>query len=134
MSDGCRIGKCAASGAPRLRCVWQSKRKRASAYSGAERHADRMAELERAVFDSDGVTDRAARAAAALSEPELAPQLAAYLERVRESSYRITDADLAMIRDAGCSEEEIFELTIAAALGAARARLDAGLRAIRSAP
>jgi alkylhydroperoxidase family enzyme len=54
-----------------------------------------------------------------------------YAEKVRSHSYRITDVDVAALRAAGRSEEEIFEVTVAAATGAALRRLDAGLAALR---
>jgi alkylhydroperoxidase family enzyme len=41
------------------------------------------------------------------------------------------DANIAELRAAGLSEDEIFEITIAAALGAACRCLDAGMRALR---
>ena len=91
----------------------------------------RVEALRDAVFESDGVTDRAARAAAATGVGQLPPELASYLAKVREESYRITDADVDGLRAAGHGEEEIFELTVAAALGAALGRRDAGLRALR---
>jgi alkylhydroperoxidase family enzyme len=54
-----------------------------------------------------------------------------YAEKVRNHSYRVTDADIAALKGAGRTEEEIFEITVAAAMGAALHRLDAGLRAVR---
>ncbi len=54
-----------------------------------------------------------------------------YAEKVRDHSYRITDADIAALKAAGRSEEEIFEITISVATGAGLHRLDAGLRAVR---
>ena len=53
-----------------------------------------------------------------------------YVAMVRDASYRITDQDLAALKAAGCTEEEIFEVTVAAAMGAALHRLDLGLRAM----
>ena len=44
----------------------------------------------------------------------------------------MTDGDVDGLRAAGYSEDEIFELTVAAAYGAARKRLDAGLAAMAS--
>ena len=82
------------------------------------------------MYDADAVSSRETRAAAA-SGGDLREPLASYLAKVRETSYRISDADVGALRAAGHSEEEIFELTIAAALGAALCRLDAGLQAIR---
>lgn len=95
-----------------------------------DRHADRLAALRAAVFEADALTDQADRAAAA-DGGELSAELASFLTRVREASYRLTDADVAGLRAAGHTEEELFELTIAAALGAALHRLDVGLDAMR---
>ena len=108
-----------------------SKRKgRPQATIAAGRHSEKVFALRRAVFDSEAVTDRASRRAAAAGD-ELAAPLGAYLSKVRDASYRISDSDFADLRTAGYGEEELFELTIAAALGAALLRRDAGLAALR---
>jgi alkylhydroperoxidase family enzyme len=51
--------------------------------------------------------------------------MAAYLEKVHRVAYTITDADIAALKDAGCSEDEIFEQTVAAAISEGLRRLDA---------
>ena len=56
---------------------------------------------------------------------------AAYAATVRRHAYRVTDAQVEALRAAGLSEDDIFELTVAAAVGAGLARLDAGLQALR---
>ena len=43
---------------------------------------------------------------------------------------RVTDEDVAELRSSGLSEDEIFELTVAAAVGAGLERLYAGLRTL----
>lgn len=91
-------------------------------------HADLVAALRRAVFESAGETDPALRQAVGAGDP-VDPVWAAYAEKVRTSSHRITDADVAALVAAGRTEVEIFEVTVAAATGAALQRLDAGLRA-----
>ena len=58
------------------------------------------------------------------------PELAAYLDKVRTGAFRVTDADVEALKDAGFSDDEIFEQTVAAAVGAGLARLDAGLKAM----
>jgi hypothetical protein len=55
------------------------------------------------------------------------PEFAAYLEKVRTGAYRVTDADVQELKDAGFSEDEIFAQTVAAAVGAGLERLDAGM-------
>ena len=56
---------------------------------------------------------------------------APYLEKVRRHAYDITDADVQRLKDAGFSENEIFEHTISAAVAAGLELLDAGLAALR---
>lgn len=96
-----------------------------------DRHVRLVADLRRAVLESPGVTDQARREAAAagsgLDEP-----WASYVALVRERPYRVTDGDIDALRVSGRSEDEIFEVTIAAALGAGIHRLDAALRALRA--
>ena len=93
------------------------------------RHAQQLTAIRQAVLDGDGVTSRARRASAAAGE-RADPPLESYLAKVRDASYRITDRDVAALKTAGVGEEEIFELTIATALGAALRRFDAGMRAM----
>jgi alkylhydroperoxidase family enzyme len=58
------------------------------------------------------------------------PELAAYLEKVRTRAYSVTDADVEQLKAAGLSEDEIFEQTVAAAIGEGLRRLDAAAAAI----
>ena len=98
-----------------------------------QRHAGELAALHRAVLESPAVTDPATRAAAYHGD-ELPPPLLHYVAKVRGESYRITDADVQALLAAGYSQDAVFEMTVAAALGAAMERLDAGLRLLREAP
>lgn len=108
-------------------------RKREERVGAADRHAAQVAELYRAVFDSPGASARAVRAAAA-SAQGLPPPLGAYVAKVSGAAYRIIDGDIAALKSAGYGEEEIFEVTVAAAVGAAKRSLDAGMRAVRGGP
>ena len=56
--------------------------------------------------------------------------MASYLQKVRHCAYRVTDEDVAALSEAGFSEDEIFEQTVSAAVGAGLLRLEAGLRAM----
>ena len=67
---------------------------------------------------------------AAYPERAAPPELATYLEKVRLHAYRVTDADVEALKDAGFSEEQIFEHTVSAAVAAGLARLEAGLAAL----
>jgi hypothetical protein len=95
-----------------------------------DRHAAAVEALRRAVFESLGSTEPAVRAAAGTGG-ELPGLVGSYATLVRDQSYRITDTDLARLSAAGLSDDDIFEVTVAAAVGAALRRLDAGIRAVR---
>ncbi len=58
------------------------------------------------------------------------PRLADYLEKVHDRAYTVTDADVDRLKDAGISEDEIFEQTVAAAIGEGLRRWDAAERVI----
>ena len=102
--------------------------------------AEQTKRLADAVLHTPGDTDPALRAAveahaASLggregTVPELPDELVPYVEKVALHAYKVVDADVDRLRDAGYSEDAIFELTLAAALGAAQARLEAGLAAM----
>jgi alkylhydroperoxidase family enzyme len=66
------------------------------------------------------------------AQPERAqpPAARTYLDTVRRHAYRVTDRHVLELREAGLSEDEIFELTVAAAVAAGLERLEAGLRAL----
>jgi alkylhydroperoxidase family enzyme len=55
------------------------------------------------------------------------PEFAAYLEKVRNAAYTVTDADVQALKDVGYSDDEIFEQTVSAAVGAGLHRLEKGL-------
>jgi len=95
-----------------------------------DRHAAAVGALRRAVFESRGSTEPAVRNAAG-SGGELPEPLGSFAAKVRDQSYRITDTDFAALTTAGLSDDAIFEITIAGAVGAALQRLDAGMRAVR---
>jgi alkylhydroperoxidase family enzyme len=69
------------------------------------------------------------RAVASGAAPE-PPSMAPYLEKVRSRAYTVTDADVAALKAAGHSEDEIFERTVAVAVAEGLRTLDAGLGAI----
>ncbi len=66
----------------------------------------------------------------AASAPGPRAELADYLEKVRSGAYAVTDADVEAARAAGCSEDEIFEQTVAVAIREGLRRLDAAMEAI----
>ncbi len=92
--------------------------------------AEAIAALRASVLGAPGVTDRAAREAVFGGEVMEQPY-AGYVAKVRESSYRVTTSDFTAMAEAGVTEDAVFEVTLAAALGAAYRRLAAGLAAMR---
>jgi alkylhydroperoxidase family enzyme len=62
--------------------------------------------------------------------PPAPVEMAAYLEKVRTRAYAITDADVQALRDAGLSEDQIFEQTVAVAISEGLRRFDAAERVI----
>ena len=57
-----------------------------------------------------------------------------YVEAVRRHAYRITADDVERLRGSGLDDDEIFELTVAAAVGAADERLRTGLALVGRQP
>ena len=91
-----------------------------------ERLRARTEALTEAILDGDGVTTPAARREAFDGTPA-DPLIGRYVDLVRRHAYRITDSDVAALRDAGLGEDAVFEFTAAAALGAGMQRLRTGL-------
>jgi alkylhydroperoxidase family enzyme len=84
-----------------------------------------------AVLDSRGALPNALRWAAFHRRlDELPANLRSYVEKVAKHAYRVTDEDVEALKRAGHSEDAIFEVTAAAALGAAVMRLERGLIAL----
>jgi alkylhydroperoxidase family enzyme len=85
--------------------------------------------LEAAAFEGPGHTDPGLRRAAAAGRG-LPPALQGYVDTVRRHAYRVRDEDVEALRREGYSEDQIYEITVCAALGAAGERLRAALRAL----
>ncbi len=88
--------------------------------------------LRYAVLDAPATADATLRLAAYCGEG-LAEPLSGYVEKLRRYAYRVQDSDIERVHGAGYSEDQIFEVTIAAALGAGDVRLRVGLSALNEA-
>jgi AhpD family alkylhydroperoxidase len=88
---------------------------------------DVVERLRHAVLAAPATTDPARRTAAATGGP-LPEPWQSYAAAVRDDSHRITDTDIDRLTAAGHPEDEIFELSVAAATGAALRSFDAGRR------
>ena len=62
--------------------------------------------------------------------PAPPPAMDGYLAKVRDRAYTIADADVEALKAAGCSEDEIFEQTVAVAISQGLRRLDAARRVL----
>ncbi|HVS84521.1 MAG TPA: hypothetical protein VHD91_02695 [Gaiellaceae bacterium] len=69
----------------------------------------------------DRVEELRAVVAATAPAPDVT---AAYLAKVRDRAYTVTDADVEALKEAGLSEDEIFEQTVAVAIAEGLRRLD----------
>jgi hypothetical protein len=92
--------------------------------------------------DADASTRRAAfDAAAAVAQGEhaspavdaLPVDLRAFVDTVARHAYRVTDRMVDDLLATGHSEDELFEVILAAATGAGAARLEMGTRVVREA-
>ena len=66
----------------------------------------------------------------AAATEELSGPLAAFVNKVVFESYKVVDRDFEALNDAGYSDDAIVDITLAAAAGAAMARLQKGLAAL----
>jgi len=64
---------------------------------------------------------------------EVPEELAALVEKIAERPWTVSDEDILHLRETGYSEDQIYELILAAAAGAGFRRMDAGLRALEKA-
>ncbi|HWD01339.1 MAG TPA: hypothetical protein VG674_02595 [Amycolatopsis sp.] len=92
-------------------------------------HGDPVENLRHSAIDAEGVTPVKLRTAVFDDDPVGEPWQD-YAERVRHAAYRISDEEVAALRAAGHSEDAIFEVTEAAAAGAALRAYDAGRDAV----
>jgi hypothetical protein len=74
-------------------------------------------ELRRAAFDNAG-----------LDEP-----VRTLIEKVAHDPYKVTDEDVAAVRSAGLSEDQVFEIVVCAAIGQASRQHKTALAALASA-
>jgi alkylhydroperoxidase family enzyme len=95
----------------------------------ADPHAANMRRLVDAVLAGPGTLDPTIRRAVA-EGADVPEALRGYLDKVAQHAYKVTDEDVEALREAGYSEDQIFEATLSCALGACQRRLEAGLNAL----
>ncbi|MBI2073972.1 MAG: hypothetical protein HYT81_13235 [Gemmatimonadetes bacterium] len=109
----------------------------------SQRYSGLVHRLRGAVLGTSGVTEASLRAAvearaAGLGgrpgvEPGVPAVLSTLVDKVAQQPFRVTDGDVQALRQAGYSEDAIFEITASAALGAGLGRLERGLAALKGA-
>jgi hypothetical protein len=91
--------------------------------------AELLERLRAAVLDGPGELDRSVRQAVFTGNG--APgDAAAYVDKVRRQAYTVTDGDIESLQGAGWSDDAIFELTVATALGAVLSRRETARQAM----
>jgi alkylhydroperoxidase/carboxymuconolactone decarboxylase family protein YurZ len=65
-----------------------------------------------------------------LSEPDVPEPLRAFAIKTLRNAYKVRDRDVAALRDAGYSEDAIYEAIVTLAAGAGMRRIDAGMAAL----
>lgn len=96
------------------------------------RHQAWVEALRRAVLGDRGRVDGDIRRAAGRNEGVPEP-LRAYVDKVARHAYKVTDEEVEALKRSGYTEDQLFEITVSAAVGAGLARLDAGLAPLRKA-
>lgn len=98
---------------------------------GSQRYDALITKTTHAVLETPGATEPKLRWAIFHNRLEDVPApLRSYIEKVRQHAYKVSDADVKNLLDLGYSEDAIFEITAAAATGAAIVRLERGLIAL----
>ena len=76
---------------------------------------------------SDSAVSSPALRQALISGDDFPSELKPYVEAIQRHAHRITDEMVARLRKRGYTEDEIFEVTVCAAMHEALRRLDIGL-------
>ncbi len=63
--------------------------------------------------------------------PEIPADLTDYVRKVALYAYKTTDEDIKRLKEAGYSEDAVFEITLSASMGAGLARLERGLTVLK---
>ena len=108
---------------------------------GFGRHLEKIKILTESVFNGPGQSDSelrlmvGKRVATHSNEStndasRLPHEIKSYVDKIALHAYKVTDADIDALLEAGYSEDVIFELTLSAALSAGMIRLKSGMSAL----
>ena len=95
---------------------------------------DRFASLRNATKAAvlDGGAETPAELRRAVARGAVPPNLATLVQKIRSRAYTVTDADIDVLRGQ-FSDDQLFEIIVAATFGAASERLAAARRALEEA-
>ena len=96
----------------------------------SDKYAEFRSATARAVLETPGKTSRELRQAVAAGTAPA--ELVALVEKIHSCAYTVTDRDLDSLRSS-YSEDQLFEIIVAAAFGAATDRLAAARQALEMA-
>ncbi len=94
-----------------------------------------LAALEDRVLRGAGALDIEVREASALSsdgDGDVPPALAPLVDKIRLHAYKVTDGDIERLQAEGYTDDQLFELIVAVAVGEGVKRIGAGLRAVEA--
>jgi alkylhydroperoxidase family enzyme len=91
---------------------------------------ERVGKLLERLLSQAGRLEPALRRAAATGG-ELPAPLRAWVDKVVRHAWTCVDDDVAALKAVGYDEDQIYEVTIAAAMGAATSRMERGLALVR---
>ena len=99
------------------------------------RYGEFVERVTRSLIDGPGKLPSETRRAIVNRETGAIPaQLKPYVLKVALHAYKVEDDDVTGLKREGMSEDQIFEATACAAVGAALLRLAKGMAALRSSP
>jgi hypothetical protein len=84
------------------------------------------------LLEGDGTASQLQRRAA-FDNVKLEAPLGTLIDKVALQAYKITDGDVAAVKEFGFSEDQIYELVVCAAVGQATRQYDAALAALAEA-
>lgn len=94
-------------------------------------YRDMVEHLKESVLNGPGMLPSVTRIAAS-SDGQLPELMKPYVQKVMRGHYDGIERDMAALRQARYSDDEIFEATVSAALGAGLRRLEVGLNGVRN--
>jgi len=98
-------------------------------HAAADPYGSKVKQLQEAVLFGPRTLNPTVRKAASLAA-ELPDALGPYVQKAAKHAYKVTDEEMTELHQSGYSDDQIFEVTVSAALGAGLMRLESGLSAL----